>query len=152
MRAMAWIQSVDYWHWWVLAVVFVVVEILLPSTFFLWLAIGAGITGLGLLLWPDGSWEYQLLLFSAVSVLSYLLFRGYLRRNPIPTDHPTLNRRGEQYVARTFTLAEPVVNGRGRIIVDDSTWKIEGRDCPAGTRIRITAVKGTVLEFETDGD
>lgn len=149
---MAWIQSVDYWHWWVLAVVFVVVEILLPSTFFLWLAIGAGITGLGLLLWPDGSWEYQLLLFSAVSVLSYLLFRGYLRRNPIATDHPTLNRRGEQYVARTFTLAEPVVNGRGRIIVDDSTWKIEGRDCPAGTRIRITAVKGTVLEFETDGD
>ncbi len=147
---MAWIEALDYWHWWVLGVVFVVLEILLPSTFFLWLAIGAGITGLELLLWPAAGWETQLLTFSVASVASYLLFRGYLRRNPIPTDHPNLNRRGEQYVGRTFNLDEAVVNGRGKIIVDDSTWKIEGDDCPAGTRIRITAVNGTVLEFEIE--
>ena len=149
---MAWIQMLDYWHWWVLGVVFVVLEILLPSTFFLWLAIGAGITGLELLLWPGTGWEYQLLLFSVASVISYLLFRGYLQRSPILTDHPTLNRRGEQYVGRTFNLDEAVINGRGKIIVDDSTWKIAGDDCPVGTRIRITAVNGTVLKFEISVD
>jgi hypothetical protein len=40
----------------------------------------------------------------------------------VESDQPKLNRRGEQYVGRTFTLEEPIVNGHGKIRVDDSTW------------------------------
>jgi len=56
--------------------------------------------------------------------------------------------RGEQYVNRTFTLEEPVVNGQGKIKVDDSTWKIEGADCESGTKVRVTGVDGVVLKVE----
>jgi len=50
-----------------------------------------------------------------------------------------------------FTLDAPIINGIGKIRVDDSTWKIEGADCPAGTRIRVAGIENTVLKVEAAG-
>ncbi|MCG8379509.1 MAG: NfeD family protein, partial [Proteobacteria bacterium] len=58
------------------------------------------------------------------------------------------NRRGEQYVGRIFTLEEPIVNGVGKVKVDDSTWKVMGVDMPAGTKVRVLSVDGTILNVE----
>ncbi len=74
--------------------------------------------------------------------------RIYLRRHPTKSDHPNLNRRGEQYVTRVFTLKEAIVNGQGKIQVDDSTWRIEGDDLPAGAKVRVVGVEGTRLKVE----
>ena len=93
-------------------------------------------------------WQGQFLIFAVLSVASIVGWRIYLKRHPTETEQPTLNRRGEQYVGRTFTLGEPVVNGTGKISVDDSTWKVEGDDMPAGTQIRVTGVEGTVFRIE----
>jgi membrane protein implicated in regulation of membrane protease activity len=79
-----------------------------------------------------------------------LLSRLYFAHHPIETDQPRLNRRGEQYVGRVFTLREPIVNGQGKIRVDDSTWKIQGVDCPSGTKVRVTGVNGVVLQVSRD--
>jgi membrane protein implicated in regulation of membrane protease activity len=139
---------VDYWHWLALGVVLVILEVLSPGAFFLWLAISAGIVGVLLMVNPGMAWEYQILAFALFSVVSIAVWRMYLKRNPIETDQPTLNRRGEQYVGRLFSLEQAVVNGHGKIRVDDSTWKIEGPDCDSGTRVRIIGVAGVVLKFE----
>ncbi len=141
------IQQVDYWHWWILAGILLLIEVLAPSFFFLWLSIAAAITGLILLAVPEIGWQYQLMIFSGLSVVSIALFRRYQRRNPAITDQPALNRRGEQYIGRTFTLEQPVVNGVGTLRVDDSTWRIAGDDLPAGTRVTVTGVDGVVLEI-----
>ncbi len=143
-----WLTQMDFWQWWVLAVILVVLEVLSPAAFFLWMGIAAGVIGLLLLIKPDIGWETQLLLFTLFSISSIVVWRGWLRKHPTETDRPTLNRRGEQYVGRMFTLDEPVVNGQGKVRVDDSTWKIEGDDCEAGTRIRIVGVEGVVFKFE----
>ena len=74
-----------------------------------------------------------------------MVFRRFLRTTPIQTDRPLLNQRAAQYVGRVFTLAEPIVNGRGKIRVDDSTWRVEGDDCPVGARVRVTDAEGVVL-------
>ena len=149
---MEWLDNALYWHWWVLAVAFVILEVFSPGVFFIWMGVGAAVTGVALLLAPGLDWSWQLLLFAAVSVASVLLSRQILERRPIKTDQPRLNRRGEQYVGRLFTLDEPIVNGQGKIRVDDSSWKIEGPDCAAGTRVRVTGVDGVVLKVEvTDG-
>ena len=147
---MAWLDGLTYWHWWVLGVLFVILEVFSPAAFFLWMGIAAGIVGLLLLAVPALAWEYQLLIFSALSVASIALWRGWLKRHPTETDQPRLNRRGEQYLGRVFTLEHPVVNGLGKIRVDDSTWKISGPDCEAGTRIRVVGVDGVVLRVERD--
>ena len=61
------------------------------------------------------------------------------------SEQPLLNRRAEQYVGRVFTLQEPIVNGRGRLRVDDTVWRVEGEDCPAGTAVEVTGVDATLL-------
>lgn len=141
------ISSFTHWHWWILALILLVLEVFAPGTFFLWLGISAIFTGLLMLLIPMG-WEMQFLLFAILSVVSVTLGRAYIKKRPIETDRPNLNRRGAQYVGRTFTLSEPIVHGFGKIRVDDSTWKIEGADSPVGSQIKVVGVDGVVLKVE----
>jgi membrane protein implicated in regulation of membrane protease activity len=145
---MSWFDQATAWHWWVLGAIFVILEIFSPAAFFLWLGIAAGLVGFILLAVPELQWEYQLLAFAIFSLVSILLSKRYFHYHPIKTDQPKLNRRGEQYIDRVFTLEEPVINGYGKIRVNDSTWKVEGEDCPAGTKVIITGVDGVVLQME----
>lgn len=142
------IETLGHWHWWILAAVLIILEVFAPGAFFLWLGLAAVAVGGVVYLSPDMSWEYQLLLFSVLSVISIVIWRKYFRITSTDTDQPHLNRRGEQYVGRVFTLEEPIVDGVGKIRVDDSTWKVHGEDCPAGTRIEVTGVDGTILRVE----
>ena len=139
------LDQIVFWHWWAAAVVLLILEIFAPGAVFLWLALAAGVMGLVLWAIPTMGWEAQLLVFAILSMASFFLGRLWLKRNPIKTDLPNLNRRGEQYVGRVFTLDEPVVNGFGKIRVDDSIWKIRGEDCESGSRVRVISVDGTTL-------
>ena len=145
---MEFLEQAEFWHWWIAAILFLVIETFAPGAVFLWLGVAAGVVGLVLLVFSGLGWEYQFLIFAVSMVGSAVGCRAYVRRNPTETDKPTLNRRGEQYVGRTFTLQDAIVNGQGKITVDDSTWKIEGDDLPAGTKIQVTGVDGTVLKVE----
>ncbi len=136
----------SYLHWWVIAGLLLIVEIFAPGTYFLWLGMSAAIVGVITLIGPDVGWQYQFLLFGIFGIVNIALWRMYQKKHPAKTDRPTLNRRGEQYVGRAFTLSEPIINGLGKIRVDDSTWKIEGADCPIGTQIIVTGVDGTILK------
>ena len=140
--------GIDYWHWWILAGILLIIEVAAPSFFFLWLSIAAGITGPALLAVPDLGWEYQILLFSGLSIVSLTVFKRYQRAHPVTTDQPALNRRGEQYIGRTFTLGEAISNNSGVIRVDDSTWRITGTDMPAGTTVRVVGADGAILKVE----
>lgn len=139
-----------YWNWWLLGLGLIIVEILVPGTFFLWIAIAALGVGLVVFLFPALIWQLQWLLFALLTVGSVCFWWFYVRRRPAVSDEPLLNRRGHQYVGRIFTLDTPVVNGQGKIRVDDSTWKIHAEDCPAGTRVKVVGVDGVVLKAEID--
>lgn len=141
------LDELGYWHWWILAAVLVIFEVFAPGAFFLWLGIAAAVVGGIVFLVPAMTWEYQVLLFSILSVISIVVWRKFFRQTAADTDQPALNRRGEQYVGRVFTLTEPVSDGMGKIRVDDSTWKIRGEDCPVGTQVEVTGVDGTILEI-----
>lgn len=141
-------EDVTFWHWWVLAIGLVILEVLAPGAFFLWLGVAAGVVGVLLLIIPSVSWEWQLLLFSVISVASIVIWRNHLKEHPTETDQPRLNRRGEQYIDRVFTLDEAIENGSGKIRVDDTTWKITGNDCEAGSKVKVTGVNGVVLTVE----
>lgn len=137
----------SYWHWWIIATALVVAELLMPGIYLMWLGIAAAITGLLAFVTGFG-WQGQVLVFALLSVASAFLGRVVYTRSTGPTDHPTLNRRAEQYVGRVFTLDQPIVNGRGRLKVADTTWKIVGTDAPAGSRVRVSAADGVVLQVE----
>ena len=142
------LEEIEFWHWWVAAVVLIVVEVFAPGTVALWMAISAAVVGLLLFAVPDLTWQTQLLTFAVLSVATVVGWRAYQLRYPTETDQPALNRRGEQYVGRVFTLSEAIVNGTGKIHVDDTMWKVEGEDQPEGTQVRVTGVDGTLLTVE----
>lgn len=141
-------DQLEYWHWLVLAVALIILEIFSPGVFLIWLGAAAGIVGLLMLLMPDMGWQMQVVLFAVFSVLAIVAARMFLSRHPIATDQPTLNRRGEQYLGRVFTLDEEIQNGSGKIRVDDTTWKVQGSDCPAGSKVKVAGVDGVVLLVE----
>lgn len=140
-------DKLAYWHWLVLGVLLITLEIFSPGVFMLWLGLAALITGL-LLLLPDMAWQVQILLFAVFSIISILAARYWLKKHADTTDQPRLNRRGEQYVGRTFTLQEAIENGEGKIRVDDTSWKIRGNDCETGTKVKVTGVDGVILLVE----
>jgi len=138
----------QFWHWWIIGVVLVIVELITPGFFLLWIGIAAGVTGLVVFLMPDLSWEVQILIFAPLAVVAVVAARYYLLRNPIETADATLNRRGSQYVGRVFDLQDPIVNGIGKVKVADGVWRAEGPDLPVGAKVKVTAVVGTVLKVE----
>ena len=141
-------MDILYWHWWVLGLLLLVAEMLSPTGFFL-LWIGAAAILVGGLAWavPSTGWEVQVVLFGVLSVASFFAWRHF-RAAPAVTDQPALNRRGHSYVGRTFTLTAPIVNGVGKLHVDDSQWRITGSDAEAGTQVRVVAADGNTLKVE----
>lgn len=145
---MEWINDTIYWYWLILAVALIILEILVPGAYFLLMGISAAVVGAVMFIFPGMPLLVQILIFAVLSVITVMLYRSHRMKNPVVTDAPALNRRGEQYIGRDFTLAEPIVDGLGKMKVDDSTWKISGENMQAGTEVRVVAVKGTTLVVE----
>ncbi|MEW5756201.1 MAG: NfeD family protein [Pseudomonadota bacterium] len=141
-------DDIAFWHWLILGVVLMIVEILVPGLFFAGMGTAALLVGGVAWLFPALGWQYQVMAFAVLSIVSIAVLRQYLRTHPIRSDQPALNRRGEQYVGRVFVLTVPIQNGIGKVHVDDSTWKAMGADAPAGTKVRVVAVDGTVFRVE----
>ena len=139
------LNNLEYWHWWVLALVLGILEVFAPGAIFIWFGVAAAVVGALLLVLPI-PWPVQMFLFSLLSVAAVVGWKIYRKRNPEENLYPTLNRRGAQLIGRTFTLDEAIVNASGKIRVDDSTWKVRGADMDAGARVKVTGVDGTILE------
>ena len=146
---MEWLNNVVFWHWWILAGVLLILELTSPVFFFLWLGFAAAAVGFILLLIPGLGLEIQLVMFGVLSVVAVVAWRRYREVHPPKSDQPLLNQRGQQYKDRVFTLDEPIVNGVGKVEVDDSTWRVKGPDLPAGQRVRVTGVDGVVFVVES---
>jgi hypothetical protein len=146
---MEWINDIIYWHWLILAVALIILEILMPGAYFLWMGISAVVVGASMFVFPQMPILVQVLIFAILSVITVMMYRSYRKKNPLVTDEPALNRRGEKYIGQSFTLTEPIVNGVGMIKVDDSSWKIKGFDIDAGETVRVVAAEGTTLIVES---
>jgi hypothetical protein len=142
---MDYLDAVTYWHWWIFGIAMAILEVFIPGIVFIWLGIAAGAVGVVVLVLPDLDWRIQFTVFAGLSIVSVAVSRKYLRRHPIATDRPWLNRRGQQYVGRRFRLGEAIVEGRGRLKVSDTVWKVQGPDLPAGNHVTVTAVEGATL-------
>ncbi len=144
---MSWIASLGSWNWFILAALFLLLEVLAPGTFMLWLGLSAILVG-AISLAVIWSWQTQVIAFAVFAVASIPAWRYFARKVEKPADRPFLNRRSEGYVGREFTLDKPIVGGVGTIHIDDTVWRVKGPDCPAGSRVRIARAEGADLLVE----
>src|SRR5262245_17192281 len=136
-----WIASLGTWNWFILAALLLLIEVMAPGMFMLWLGLAAIVVGMiasVIVL----SLPMQLILFAVFAIVSVPVWRHFARKVEKPTGSPFLNRRAEGYVGRVFTLDKPIVDGVGAVRIDDTVWRVTGPDCPAGTKVRIARADG----------
>jgi inner membrane protein len=151
---MGFFSELGAWNWILLGLVLLVLEIVVPGIFLLWIGVAALLTGalslqLGGVEW--WGWQVQVLVFLALSLVSAYAGHRIMGGKDEETDEPLLNRRGEQLIGRTATLAEPIREGRGRVHIGDTVWRVAGPDLPAGSRVRVTAAEDSQLIVEAIG-
>lgn len=143
----------DY-GWWVLGLAFLILELLVPGVYFLFLGIAAIVVGTNVLLLGSGGWfgwEQQIVAFIVVSLAAVLIGRlWYGPREEGAT--PALKTGTERLIGRVATVREAIVSGRGRVAIDDGWWIAEGPDQPEGARVRIVGARGSTLIVEAASD
>src|SRR5580658_9441581 len=141
------IASLGVWDWFIVGGLLLILEILAPGVFMLWLGLAALLVGL-ISLAIDWSWQAQFVAFAGFAIAAIPLWRRLARKVEAPTDQPFLNRRADAFVGRIFTLEKPIIDGTGTMAIGDTVWRITGTDIPAGSRVKVTAVDGTALHVE----
>ena len=142
------LSALQFWHWWILAAALAAVEAVAPGLFFIWFGAAAALVGLLVLFLPGMGWEAEVILFALLAAAAVFVGRAVLHRRAPETQDPALNRRGERYIGRQFSLETAIVNGRGSIRVDDSGWRAEGPELAAGRRVKVVGADGSILKVE----
>lgn len=142
-------SDMTFWHWFIFSGTLLIVEMLVPSTLFLWPGIAALLVGILKLAIPALGWPATIAIWAALSVVTAIGWAKYRKANPALTDNNGLNQRGLQYVGQVFVLTRALENGKGEIKVGDTVWAVTGTDTmPAGTNVRVSGVDGARLTVE----
>jgi membrane protein implicated in regulation of membrane protease activity len=139
-----------HYLWWIVALVLIAIEVIMPGYFMLWIGIGAAATGLVVLVIPGLPLLIQAIAFALLAFVSCAVY-WYGLRPKLQRDEPgdeRLNRRGEQLIGRRYELIEAIVNGRGKACVGDGQWLVSGPDLPVGSTVEVIAVEGTTLKVK----
>ena len=137
----------DYF-WWIIAGLLLLAEMLMPGFFMLWLAVAAALTAIVDQVFHL-SWMGEILTFAVLSIASVAAsWRFVMASRNAKSDSPHLNQRSNAFVGRTYILEKPIINGSGKIKVEDTIWDVDGEDASAGTRVKVTAVDGMRLRVE----
>jgi membrane protein implicated in regulation of membrane protease activity len=72
----------------------------------------------------------------------WMQYRSRQRELARPTAE---HRLGLRHIGEALTLQAPIHNGSGRVRLGNREWEVRGPNLPAGVRVRVTGVDGTVL-------
>src|SRR5688500_4318210 len=95
------------WSWLILGLVLAIAEMVVPGVCLIWFVAAALIVGLLSFVIPLGL-PLQVVLFAALSLLSVLASRRWLRGHPVLSADPLLNQRGQQLVGTQVTVTQAI--------------------------------------------
>jgi len=143
------VEDIVYWHWVVLGVVLIILEMLAPGAILMWFGVGAIVVGGLLFFFPEMGWEWQILIFAGLSIVSLFAWKKFRKNIPEEdTESGTLNQRGKALIGRRVPLKEAIENGVGRVQIDDTFWRVEGDDLAEGALVVVVDTDGATLRVE----
>jgi membrane protein implicated in regulation of membrane protease activity len=137
-----------FWHWLILGIALILIELVAPGTYLLWVGLGALVTGVIVWLAPGLHWAYQAPIFAVLALGSAVAGKRVYVALAARQGDNSLNRRARHLVGGIHTLTTPIVNGTGRVHIGDGGWRVSGPDLPAGAKVRVVAADGITLQVE----
>lgn len=137
------------WLWLIGGVLLLIMEVIAPGFFLVFLGAAAIATGFFTVLFGLGLVP-QLALFALYSVLAVFVGRRAYANRAADSADPLLNDRAGRLVGRVVTVVEAVDEHNGRVRVGDSEWSARGGPAAAGERVRVTGVDGNCLTVEAE--
>lgn len=143
-----WFNTLTLWHWLILGVLLLILEILGASGFLIGLAVASLVVAAIVALELIVSWPFQLLTFALLGIIFTILYWRIFRSFNRHSDEPLMNDRAAQLIGRKFLLEQGLENGQGRVQVGDTLWKAEAEtSLAAGTRVEVYASEGMVIKI-----
>ena len=137
------------WLWLIGGVLMLILEVIAPGFFLVFIGAAAIATGLFTVLFDLGV-PAQLALFVLYALLAVMVGRrAYANRDSDSMD-PLLNDRAARLVGKVVTVVETVDEHNGRVRVGDSEWSARGGPAAPGERVRITGIDGNCLTVEAE--
>jgi membrane protein implicated in regulation of membrane protease activity len=137
------------WLWLIGGVLLLILEVIAPGFFLVFIGAAAMATGLFTLLFGLGT-APQLALFALYAVIAVLVGRRFYANRTTDSTDPLLNDRVGRLVGKVVTVVAAVDDHGGRVRVGDSEWSARGGPAAPGERVRITGVEGNCLKVETE--
>jgi len=139
-----------HWVWIGFGILLCAMEPIAAGVFLLWFGLAAIATGLLLTIFPMSA-TWSLVVFAVLSVGSVLLGWKIYGSRSDDVDESFLNRRAHSMVGKNYILAQPIKGGEGFVTVNDTRWRVNGPDMPAGMRVKVVGlVDAMVLQVEQD--
>lgn len=143
-----WLHTWTYWHWGLLGVILLLLEVLGTAGLLLWTGIAALLTGILTWILPLDI-TTQWVLFAFLAAVTTLIWHRLNRRSHQKEPDTYLNQRMSRCIGQQTILVDAIIQGRGRVRLDDTYWMVRADgDLPQGTPVRIVAAEGTVLVVE----
>lgn len=137
------------WLWTIGGILLLMLEILAPGVFLIFIGVAAIATGIFTLLF-DLALPSQLALFVIYCLLAVMAGRRFYANKEDNSSDPLLNDRAARLVGKLVTVVEPVDDHGGRVRVGDSDWSARGGPAQPGERVRITGIDGNCLRVEVE--
>lgn len=137
------------WLWLIGGVLLLILEVIAPGFFLVFIGAAAMATGLFTLLFGLGT-ASQLALFALYAVIAVMAGRKFYANRTADSTDPLLNDRAGRLVGKSVTVVAAVDEHSGRVRVGDSEWSARGGPAQVGERVRITGVDGNCLTVEAE--
>lgn len=126
---------------------FLILEMLVPSMFFLNLAIAGFITAL-IAVWLT-NWVYLVLVFVILSIISVVFLRPILLKTK--QDKQLETGMDGKYIGKIVKVIEPVSKFSGAITIYDERWEARTENneiIPIGSEVKIVKYDSLILTVE----
>ena len=81
----------------------------------------------------------------AITVFGLWFWREYRVQQQDLQSASSPLRTGERYIGQVLTLDGGLKDGTGQVKLGNRRWNLRGPNAPAGSRVRVTGVDGSVL-------
>ena len=133
------------WHWIGFSSFLFCLELFMgsPGVILLWIGIASLCLSGFLAVFSINFWV-QLIILAVLSLLLGLGGRRFFFSTKGESFN-NLNQRSKNLVGTILRLEHPIKNGKSRVRINDTIWRIEGTDLIEGTQIEIIDIRNNTL-------